>query len=280
MNLIPKMVLTALLVVTPVLSTYAGSGVGGGVTSSQISWCDDASVMIEETRDDAIGHLSQSNDKLGAIRIFYTGFLNASQSSDEQDDNLDNLLTYRSIGRGIRIAQLIGIPQILNGAPVEQGLAGVQQIQGMLSFMDWYSLTVAQGANAVDRSQYSRPGAPFSTLALENSMVQLASSQLRGLTQRFVALKSDRSSYIPLIPVTQFLQALSFLSNEIAADLNETVFANSLGCQSSRLVKLSRQIQTFLSARVNNSGDVSALNKFVLDTKSITNQIENRNCTR
>lgn len=280
MKRIHELILATLLLATPVTQTFAGSGIGGGMTLEQMSWCDETSVMIEETREAAISHLSSSGDKVGALKIFYNGYVNAADASDQTDTSLENLLTYRSVVRGIRVAQLIGIPQIINGAPAEAGLSGVKQIQGMLSFMDWYSLTINQGANAVDRSQYGRRDGRFSTLALEDAMVNLAVNQLQGLSDRFVALKSDRSSYVPLIPITQYLAALSFISNELAGDLSETVFSNALGCQSARLVKLSRQIESFLSTRMNASGDMSALNKFTLAAQSIANQISHRTCTR
>ena len=284
-KLLGQLALAAMLLTSPILSSAheGGSGVGGGVVFSMISWCDDASIMVSETRDEALSRLSRNNDKIGALRIFYNGLVAAASSSQDAEVDVAESLTYRAITRGVRLSQILGVPALINGGRVAPGLAGEKHIQGLLSFMDWYTLNIEDVANAVDRAYYipyRGNQARFSTAVLEQKLVDISLMQLSGLESRFVELKSDRSSYFTKIPVDQFLRALTFISSEVASDLNESLFSSSLECQSKRLVKLSRQAQAYLEGRVDASEDVSKLNKFVLDLRSIMKQVETRTCGR
>lgn len=281
-----QLALAAMLMTAPVLSHSheGGSGVGGGVVFSMVSWCDDASIMVSESRDEALSRLSQNNDKIGALRVFYQGLVDAAASTQETEIDVADSLTFRAITRGIRLSQLLGVPSIINGAAVAPGLAGEKHIQGLLSFMDWYTLNIQDVANAVDRAYYipytRNHNVNFSTAVLERKLVEIALLQLRGLDNRFVELKTDRSSFYTKVPVEQFMRSLAYISSEVASDLNETLFSSALECQSKRLVKLSRQIQSYLEGRSGNSEDVPKLNKFVLDLRSIMRQVETRSCSR
>lgn len=259
-----------------------GSGIGGGMTFALINWCDDASIMVRETRSEALERLNYNNDKIGALRVFYQGLVAAAASSQETQVGLDNSLTFRAITRGVRLAQLLGIPAVINGGTIPGGvLASTSHVQGLLSFMDWYSLHIQDVAFRVDREHfipYSSQERPVGTRELEELMVEIAVSQLTGLEDKFVRLKSDRSSYFTTIPVTQYMQALAYLSTEVANDLNETLFSSALECQSKLLVRLSRQVQAYLDGRTTAKDDAIKLNRFVLEVKSITRQIEMRSC--
>ena len=276
--------IAAMLLLTSLTSQAGegGSGIGGGMNFALINWCDDASIMVRETRTEALERLNYNNDKIGALRVFYQGLVAAAASSEETQVGQDNSLTFRAITRGVRLAQLLGVPAIINGGTVSGGaLATTSHIQGLLSFMDWYSLHIEDVAFRVDRDHfipYSTQMRPVGTRELEELMVNIAVSQLTGLEDKFVRLKSDRSSYFTTIPVTQYLQALSYLSAEVATDLNETLFSSALECQSKLLVRLSRQVQTFLDGRTSTKNDAIKLNRFVLEIKSITRQIEIRSC--
>ncbi len=281
-SLFKTLMIFAVLIIQP-MPSHAGSGIGGAVTSSIISWCDDASIMIRETREEALSRLNHNNDRIGTLRIFYQGFVAAAASSEDTEQDVGTSLTFRAIARGVRLAQLLGIPSIVNGEVVSNDLAGDKRLQGLIQFMDWYSLFVEETANAVDRTYYvpyrhNRENVTFSTMKLENELVNLSLSLLRSLQNQFLALKADRSSYFTKVPVTQYFQSLAYFSSEVSSDLNETVFASSLECQSKRLLKLSRQAQGYLDGRVSNDEDASKLNKFTLDLKAILKSIELRTC--
>lgn len=265
------------------LSAFAagGSGIGGGMNFALINWCDDASMMVRETREEALERLNYSSDRIGSLRVFYEGLIAAGATSEDTEVTAKNSLTYRAITRGIRMSQLLGVPAIINGGRTETGLSGELNIQGLLSFMDWYTIHIQDVANKVDRAHFI----PYttrhhlSTLDLEKQLLDISLSQLVGLKSKFVRLKSDQSSYYATIPATQFMRSLSYLSGEVATDLSETVFANSLECQSKRLNRLSRQIQTYLDGRAGSSDDAIKLNRYVLEMNTIMRQIEHKNCS-
>lgn len=273
----------AAMLMTGAITVNAGSGIGGGVNFSLIDWCDDASVIVEETRDEAQDRLSQSSDKAQALRVYYQGLLNAASSSESSGAKPENSLTLRAIIRGIKLAQHLGIPAIINGGRLEEGLAGVKQLDGQLSFMDWYTSHIMQVANVVDRVHYipyrGRAYDPkISTVALESQIIKVTTDQLKALDSKFVHLKSDGSTYYTTVPTEQFFTALSYLSNEVARDLNENVFSSALECQSKRLVKIARQAQTYVDGRTGHTQDAIKLNKFLIDLRSVVKQILTRSC--
>lgn len=273
-----------LLLSLTVQAADGGSGIGGGVTFALINWCDDAAIMVRETRNEALERLNYNNDKIGALRVFYQGLIAAAATTANTEVTQQNSLTFRAITRGVRLAQLLGIPTIINGGRIESGLAGTLQIQGLLSFMDWYTLHIQEVASAVDRTHYipysgRRSETPIGTAELEHQLVNIALSQLTGLEKSFVRLKTDRSSYYTTIPTPYFLQALSYLSSETASDLNETLFSSALECQSKLLIRLTRQTQTYLDGRTGSKEDAIKLNRFVLELKGIIRQTELRTCT-
>ncbi|WPU65220.1 hypothetical protein [Peredibacter starrii] len=279
-----KKLITGMMVLASltVQAGEGGSGIGGGMNFALINWCDDASIMVRETRAEALERLNYNNDKIGALRVFYNGLIAAAASSEQAPQAQDNSLTYRAITRGIRLAQLLEIPSVINGGKLPDGaLIQHNHMQGLLSFMDWYTLHIEDVAFRVDRDHYipySTQGRPMGVRELEELLVDIAVSQLTGLEQRFVRLKSDRSTYFTAIPVTQYMQALSYLSAEVANDLKETLFSNALECQSKLLVRLSRNVQTYLDGRTSTKEDAIKLNRFVLEVRSITKQIESRSC--
>jgi hypothetical protein len=270
------------LTISNVFAT-GGSGIGGGVSFAVINWCDDANIMIQEAGEDAIERLKMSNDKIGALRVFYQGLIAAARTSENTKVDQANSLTYRAIVRGIELAQLLNIPSIIDGsARLEPGVSKEMQILGAISLMNWYYNYIQKVASAVDIPNYiyySTRGGAVDLATLEKSLISLTLLKLDGLDVNFVSLKSDGSSFFTTIPVTQFLRSLSYLSKIAASDLQETIFSNGLDCQSKRLIRLSRLIQTYLDARSNSSEDAIKLNRFILDLRTISRQIMVRTCS-
>jgi len=274
-----------LSLLSTIMLAHAGSGIGGGVLHSMINWCDEASVMVSEARIEALDRLHRGNNRIDALKIFYQGLVEAAGTSEDSDVDVGTSLTYKAIGRGIRLAQILEIPSIINGAPVSSELKGEKEILGLLSLMDWFSLHIEKVASRVDRVYYlpynhRRDQIKFSTAVLEQELIQISVSQLKELNKRFIGLKTDKSSFYSRVPVEQYLKSLSYLAQEVAIDLEGTLLSEVLGCQAKKLVKLSRRIQTFLDGRSDNEEDVYFLNKFVLETNIIVNQIINRSCVR
>ncbi len=275
-----KRIMTGIMLVTSLAAGAAGgSGIGGGVDFALISWCDDAAIMVQESRTEALDRLNIEGDRIGALRIFYEGLVAAAASSQDTDATPQNSLTLRAITRGIKLSQLLGIPAVFGGRGIQPGLGATLQIQGYLSFLDWYTNYIAQVASAVDRQHYI----PYSTgrtgtRELEEELVSVALSQIEGLRTNFVRLKTDRSSFYTTVPAPQFLQALTYLAKETAADLNETVFASALECQSKLLLRLSRQVQTYLDGRTGPKDDAIRINRFVLDLQHIIELTASRTC--
>jgi hypothetical protein len=256
-----------------------GSGIGGGMNFALISWCDDAAIMVREARSEALDRLNIEGDRIGALRVFYEGLVAAAASSENTEATPENSLTLRAITRGIKLSQLLGIPAVIGGRRTESGLAGALQIQGYLGYYAWYTNHIAEVASAVDRRHYI----PYSTgnvgtRELEEELVEIALSQVGGLRTNFVRLRGDRSSFYTTVPAPQFLQALAYLAKETAADLNETLFASALECQSKLLLRLSRQVQSYLDGRQGPKDDAIRINRFVLELEHIIRQTESRTC--
>ncbi|MGE3608930.1 MAG: hypothetical protein AB7I27_05040 [Bacteriovoracaceae bacterium] len=283
-----KMVLLlALSMSTASFNSFAlegGSGIGGTVLSASINWCDDASIVIADARDEAMETLGFSNDKVGAIKIMYQGFLDAAAMSDDSSVNTRNSITMRTIARGIKLAQILGVPEIIDGKPVPPGLEGEEKLRGIISVLDWYSSKIQSLANDVDKNYFipyaSKPQKEFDTKELERKLISHSISNLNELDENFIKIKNDRTSYYSTASTLLYMQSLAFMSQEVAADLKENILGAVYDCQSKKLDKLSGKVSAYIAERGNGESDVVKLNKFVLETRSIAAQIEAQNCVK
>lgn len=269
-----------------------GSGVGGAVVTSMMSWCNDVVVGLEESRSDALSRISYGQNKIEAINIYYNGLKNAAAQAENSPVSLGNSLTYRTIARGVRLAQYLGADDVLSGG-VGTGLAEEQKVQSLVSFLDWYYSYISEVSDTVDktfyipyayhrdcRGSYCQSDVPFHTLDLEQRMVEVSVKALTELSARFVNVRSARDSYYTTIRVDLYTKALAYLTSEVAIDLEESLFSNALDCQVKRLKSLSRKVQFYNNGRSTNQNDAIKLNEFTLQLNFITRQLTQRTCER
>jgi hypothetical protein len=283
--------LKASLLFTSIISynafAYSGSGIGGGVVFSRLEWCDEASVIMEQSRLDALERLSVYGQEKDALKVYYYGMIDAIKASEGLEVDPSTSLTLRAISRGIQLSQKIGVVDVISGQEtIGSGLEGHQRIQSLLSFIDWYYLEAIKTSDKVDRAQYlsysydrrNQDIPDFSTAELEINLLDISTGLLRNLDKKFIKMKSSRDSYYSTIGVPSYLKALSFLSSEVSKDLQDSLFSDVYNCHSKKLSTLSRNIDFYLNGRTNQNLDALRLNRFTLELNGILNQINTKTC--
>jgi len=276
-----------LLSVSGFAREFGGSGIGGGYVFSMVNWCDDAIILLNESKSEAVEKSYVLKDESGALRTYYNGLLMAAELSSQGETSVQNSLTLRSVARGIRFAQILGVPQILS---TERELnSRALEIASFNRFLDWYYSYIEVVANVVDKNYYipysyyrSRPelNEKFSTKVLEEKFIDVTVQLLKDYAQNFLGLRSQGDAYYPKIDSRIFLMGLSFFTGEASKDLQDSLFSEVYSCQSKKLASLSRRVNSYSSVRSSAIDDPRKISGFALELYSIIDQINSKSCLR
>lgn len=255
-----------------------GSGIGGGVVSEHlVSWCDDASNILHDAITDAREVWGMNGDSVQALSLYKDGLLFSLRQVPEMPTN-GQLYTLRYVKRGVVLAQIMGLDDILAGRTLPQ-----KHTEGLVNFFDHYLSFTRDVSENIDRSlyipyAYGQQGRPYSVRELETRTVNLSISAISELDRRFVFVTRDRSNMYSTMSIPMYLKAQSYLLTQVAKDLRETLYSDSFTCQASRMEQLSENIQRYLSSRSNSSQDAIRLNRFTLTLRDIVSKLTTRNC--
>ena len=255
-----------------------GSGIGGGVVSEElISWCHNASNILNDAITDAREVWGLNGDSALALSYYKDGLTLANTQAPEMPTN-GQVYTMRYVKRGIVLAQILGLDDILAGRTLSP-----KHTESLVSFFDHYASFTRDISERVDRPLYipythRDQRAPYSIIELERKTVELSANALRELDRRFVFTKRDGSNMYSTMSIPLYLKAQSYLLNQVAKDLRETLYAESFTCQASRMEQLSENIQRYLNNRNSSSMDAIRLNRFTLTLRDIISKLTDRNC--
>lgn len=255
-----------------------GSGIGGGVVSEElVSWCDDASNILHDAITDAREIWGLNGDSVQALSLYKDGLTLSLRQAPEMLTN-GQLFTIRYVRRGIVLSQIMGLDDILAGRTLPQ-----KHTEGLVNFFDHYLSFTRDVSEQIDRPlyipyAYRQQNSHLSIAELERKTVNLSISALSELDRRFVFTTRDGSNMYSTMSTPMYLKAQSYLLNQIAKDLRETLYAESFTCQASRMEQLSENIQRYLNNRRNSSQDAIRLNRFTLTLRDIISKLTTRNC--
>lgn len=262
-----------------------GSGIGGGgLYSSMLQWCDTTGVILQDAKDEAQDYQAYGNDRISAMASYYNGLKSALQNlptGDSQES--EKPITYKALARGLKIAQIIGVPSIIRGDLGEVG--SDKKFDEILSFFAFYYDFVQTEVISIDQFFYLPyiycPSCDLKRIdiSLEQQLITYASSQLKNWRTQFIKTKSDLEGFYPTMELSMVLHGLSYLAQETAKDLEHSLFSDGYACQIFELKRLSQKIDFYLVNRgVNNLRDQVQLNSFVLRVDEIITKIKNKSC--
>lgn len=263
----------------------SGSEIGGGqIYASLMSWCDDGMLTLEDARREASELWDYDSDSIGAIRALYQGLLNAQATSHAQV-NADSSITYRAIVRAIELAQIFGVPDIVNGL----GKYNEKQLREVYSLMTFSYDHIKNFAETLDKRLYApyfaslmsrnHQGVPtVSMVDLERVMTDFTLSQITTFRNKFIATRSDNEGLYPKLSYVKTIRTLGHLAFEAAKDLELSLFNRAYACQIKRLNKYSLDIYNFLQKRRNSSKDGLKLNSFVARIEELVKSIQAKKC--
>jgi hypothetical protein len=255
-----------------------GSGIGGGVVIEHlVSWCDDASNILNDAITDAREVWGLNGDSVQALSLYKDGLTLSLRQVPRMPTN-GQLYTLRYVKRGVVLAQIMGLDDILAGRTLPQ-----KHTEGLVNFFDHYLSFTRDVSERIDRSlyipyAYGQNARPYSIRELEVRTVDLSISAISELDRRFVFITRDQSNMYSTMSIPMYLKAQSYLLNQVAKDLRETLFSDSFTCQANRMEQLSENIQRYLSNRSNSSQDAIRLNRFTLTLRDIISKLTSRNC--
>lgn len=265
----------------------SGSGIGGGTIDSRISWCDEIALVIEDSTEEAQQLIGRNNDYRGALEEFYLGFIDALRVPPQATLSASSSLTYRAVSRGVELAQIFGIPEIVERTYDADNYQQYVELTSLVRFMNWYSKSIVRVAARIDREHfipygysYSCPGcnAYPNMIELQSLFVDTSIDLLEDFNLSFISLKTSRDTFIPAIRVDLYLTALAFLSEEVGKDLEESIFNNAYSCHSRRLERLARKVNRYLLERTDTSLDSVTLNQYTLKINQIVGNIKDETC--
>jgi hypothetical protein len=269
-----------------------GSGVGGGVVyDSIIAWCDETGIILDESRTEAREVLGFTGNHVSALRSYHGGLMKAAEVSQEEGSiTVANSVTLKYVARGLKLAQLLGLTDIING-DVDNTSGGLKQVESLVTFFDWYVGYTKNIGESLDkvffvpyimqrdcRGQDCGKIPTVSTIELEKRMFNTTVSFLKQLEPTFVRLKTDQNSFYTVVRPVDYLKALSFITIEVSKDLNESLFANAYACQARKLGRLADQMKLYVQTRGNGEMDAIKLNKYTLEMRQIIAALDNKRC--
>lgn len=255
-----------------------GSGIGGGVVIEHlVSWSDDASNILNDAITDAREVWGLNGDSVQALSLYKDGLTISLRQVPDMPTN-GQLYTLRYVKRGVVLAQIMGLDDILAGRSLPQ-----KHTEGLVNFFDHYLSFTRDISERIDRSlyipyAYGQNSRPYSIRELEARTVDLSISAISELDRRFVFVTRDQSNMYATMSIPMYLKAQSYLLNQVAKDLRETLYSDSFTCQANRMDQLSDNIQRYLSNRSNSSQDAIRLNRFTLTLRDIISKLSTRNC--
>ncbi|MCE3013228.1 MAG: hypothetical protein LW878_09210, partial [Proteobacteria bacterium] len=242
-----------------------------------VSWCDDASNILNDAITDAREVWGLSGDSVQALSLYKDGLTISLRQVPGMPTN-GQLYTLRYVKRGVVLAQIMGLDDILAGRTLPQ-----KHTEGLVNFFDHYLSFTRDVSERIDRSlyipyAYGQNARPYSIRELETRVVELSISAISELDRRFVFITRDQSNMYSTMSIPMYLKAQSYLLNQVAKDLRETLYSDSFTCQANRMEQLSENIQRYLSNRSNSSQDAIRLNRFTLTLRDIISKLATRNC--
>lgn len=262
------------------LASQGGSGIGGGNLYSELTnWCDQGVGILDEARIEAQDILGTYNDKISAIRTYYTGLVQALEAADNDEINVQSSITYRTIVRGLNLAQYFGVLDIITGKADHPE----DQVMDAIFFLDDYYQFIIKTTYQLDRNFYSNYYAQAnctncSIENLERKFINYSISQVDFWTNKFIKYRTDNEGSYSTVGARKAMAGLSYLANETAIDLQETLLNNVFSCQSNQLQRLSNRIDRYLNRSTGNDLDAAKLTIYKEQAKKIIKNIKHKNC--
>lgn len=267
------------------LSSKGGSGIGGGnIYNNLVDWCDNGFDILDESRIDAQDTLGIYGDKVSAIRTYYTGLIDALEATNSEEINTYSSIMYRSIVRGLNLAEYFGIIDILAGDTQED-----HKKMDALYFLDDYYQFVLKTAYQFDRNYYlsyytevncsgcqSIPR--YSVADLERDFINYSVSQIDFWLKKFIRYSSNNENSYSTVDPRKAMAGLAYLSHETALDLEESLLNNVFSCQSRQLKRLAGRVERYLNQSPDGNLDAAKLTIFKEQAKRIAHNIKQKTC--
>jgi hypothetical protein len=253
----------------------SGTGIGGGSSFERlITWCDEASIVLNEARVQARELWGANGDVVGALSLQVDG-LNIAADSAPQMPSTGELYTARYVNRGLVLSDILGIDKLIAGSSTVN-----RQTLSLMNFMDWYLGYTRDVGQKIDRSYYAAlsTGRRTQVRDIEDRIVSVTIGTLRELDSQFVRIMPDRTNLYTTIPVPTYLKAVAYMSRQMSYDLDESIYSEAFTCQAGRLIQLAAQIDSYIASRRSNSQDAIQLNRFSLSLRDIVNKLDGGHC--